>query len=321
MESPDPPGILVSIIIPYVDEMDYLHESLASAINQQDSPAEIILICNNTTAIAPDITKPPFHHPSIRWYHEPQRGSAYARNRGLVESKGKWIQFLDVDDLLLPGKIRKQIECGEADIIASPHTYLFLSQKKVPSAWEPHDIWAGLLSSRLGSTSSMLWSRNALTKAGGWNPEYLYSQEYELMFRILQQGGTIRTCDEHLTIVRERPSGSISKSPANHPITGIKLRKQVWAYLVDHKMETAARWAAFQTYVFRNLRALYIREPQQAMALHRKYFSQGAFQPRMRSIPVYGVLYQLFGFESTEKIIASYRHLRDRYLPWLPRNK
>ncbi len=86
-------------------------------------------------------------------------------------------------------------------------------------------------------------------------------------------------------------------------------------------METAARWAAFQTYVFRNLRALYTKEPEQAMALHRKYFSEKAFHPRMRSIPAYGMLYKFFGFETTEKIIASYRNVRDKYLPWLPRNK
>ena len=135
---------MVSIIIPYIDEHDYLTEALASASGQEGVDVEIILVCNapgiseGFSPLLSDVKK-------VVFIHEPRTGSAFARNAGLHSAKGEWIQFLDVDDLLLKNKIKTQLQYPQADIVVSPHTFTFLNGKKIPSAWAPEDVWSALL--------------------------------------------------------------------------------------------------------------------------------------------------------------------------------
>lgn len=310
---------MVSIIIPYIDEHDYLADALASASDQHGFDAEIILVCNAHTL--PEGYNPiPEEGKGFVFIHEPRAGSAHARNAGLHAAKGEWVQFLDVDDLLLKNKIKTQLQYPQADIVVSPHIFTFLNGKKTPSAWAPEDFWAALLSSQLGSTSSMLWRRSALEKAGGWNTAYESNQEYELIFRILKAGFKIQACSENLTIVRERVSGSITKRTKHKPIIGIELREEIWKYLVEQNMATPERYLAFQKYVFKNLRALYIIDPNLARKIHTQYFTGTSFVPIVGGIRLYSTVYSLFGFDLTERMMAFYRYIRKHFIKSLPIN-
>lgn len=300
----------VSIIIPYIDEHDFLREAVASALAQEVDEKEVIVVCN-----APVI--PPGYDPlgiqflDIQFIHEPTAGSAFARNAGLRAAKGEWIQFLDVDDLLLPQKIQKQLANDNADVVLSPHIYQFVSGKKAASTWEPGDIWASLIAGHLGSTSSMLWRRSALLEVGGWNESFYRNQEYELLFRMLKAGQRILCCDDNLTLVREREQGSITKSTRYQPWAGIQLRENIWNYLQQHALTSPKRYDAFRKYIFKSIRALYVVNAEEAIGLHHKYFSDPPYSPHISHIPFYAILYKSLGFERTEKMMAQYRYLRD----------
>jgi hypothetical protein len=69
---------------------------------------------------------------------------------------------------------------------------------------ETGNIWKGLLISRLGRTSSFLWRRSAVLAVGGWNEAQTSSQEYELLFRMLQQNDTVAFCPVPHTLVYRR---------------------------------------------------------------------------------------------------------------------
>jgi glycosyltransferase involved in cell wall biosynthesis len=300
----------VSVIIPYINEHDFLREAVATALAQDVEDKELIVVCN-----APNIPKEydPLENnfKEAQFIHEPTPGSAFARNAGLRAAKGEWIQYLDVDDLLLPQKIKKQLAYDKADVVVSPHTYQFVSGKKAVSAWEPDDIWSGLIAGHLGSTSSMLWHRNALLEVGGWNENYYRNQEYELLFRMIKAGQRIVCCDNNLTIVRERIQGSITQSTRYKPWAGIELRKNIWSYLQQHALTSPRRYAAFQKYIFKSIRALYVVNAAEAISLHHQYFADAVYSPQVPHIPFYAFLYKSLGFERTEKMIGQYRYLRD----------
>jgi len=303
-------AIVVSIIIPFIDEHDFLLEAVSSALAQEVEEKEVIVVCN-VPSIADGYNPLSQNFNDIRFIHEPTPGSAFARNAGLRAAKGEWIQYLDVDDLLLPQKIKRQLANDKADVVVSPHTYQFVSGRKAASAWEPDDTWAALIAGHLGSTSSMLWRRSALLEVGGWNESFYRNQEYELLFRMLKNGQNVVCCDDYLTLVRERAQGSITKSTRYKPWAGIHLREDIWSYLQQHALTSPKRYDAFRKYIFKSIRALFVVNADEAISLHHKYFSDPPYSPQIPHIPFYPILYKSLGWERTEKMIAQYRYLRD----------
>ena len=302
---------MVSIIITYVDELDFLREAILSAKSQRQSSTEIIGVCNG---IEKQTLEKDF--PEVQWMHELRRGSFYARNSGLHKATGDWIQFLDVDDLLLPDKIANQLKyAGEkTGAIVSPHIFRTIKGKEISSKWIDEDAWTGLLNSGLGSTSSMLWNREAVLAVGGWSSKYQSHQEYDLLFRLLQQGFQIAFCKSADTIVRERQVGSITL--LTRPVRakeGIILRESMWEHIRKNSLQTPQRHNAFLQYMFRQLRGLYIVDRQGALALFNKYFASSGFHPEKPDIPFYSLVYRMLGFKRTEDLIAFYRSLRNKF--------
>lgn len=295
---------MVSIIIPYIDEYSYLKEALSSALLQSEIDLEVIVVCN-----APQVPHA-FEvegegSTKVHFVHEPRQGSAYARNAGLQIAKGEWIQYLDVDDLLLPDKIVHQLAATEADIVVSPHLYRYLSGKEEKSKWRCDDLWLGLLNSGLGSTTSMLWRREALLEVDGWNPGFSSHQEYELLFRLQVAGKRMVPVDRADSIVRQRKSGSITtNSQPVRAMEGIRLREAMWHHLVSINQDTPERFEAFRQYIFKQLRSYFRRESSTSMFLYHKYFAADPFTPKDMHIPGYHTLYKILGFEKTEKLLS-----------------
>ena len=96
---------LVSIIIPAYNARRLIGESIDSVLNQTYSNCEILVIDDGST----DGTRAFLQHrygDQIRYIYQKNQGRGAARNYGLRLARGKYIQFLDADDLILPDKIR-----------------------------------------------------------------------------------------------------------------------------------------------------------------------------------------------------------------------
>lgn len=312
---------MTSIIITYIDEHDFLKEAVESVLEQKGIEMEVIVVCNKPY-LPEDYDVLPELKSNFRFIHESKPGSAYARNAGLHNASGEWMQFLDVDDLILQDKIVHQSKHTDADVVLSPHIYQFINGKKQPSKWTPDDLWVGILDSGLGSTSSMLWKRKSLISAGGWNTEYKSHQEYELLFRMASKGYTIIPETQYETIVRERTSGSLTQQTKSFRAEeGIKLRENIWSYLETQKLANPERLDAFRQYIFKQIRATYRRDPKGTEIIFKKYFSDFGFTPQNIGIPFYTWIYRALGFTNTESLFHFYSEMRDKYLPILPKNK
>jgi len=289
-------------------------------MDQDISDAEIIVVCNNPVINDQSSLFPCGKFP-VTWLHVADPGSAPARNKGLQSAKGEWIQFLDADDILLPGKISGQLGLAGNGAVVSPHIYRHVDGKMERSKWLGDDIWKGLLNSGLGSTSSMLWHRQSVQDVGGWSASYQSHQEYELLFRLAAAGFSIKAKYDDKTIVRERKAGSITKQ--TRPVRakeGIRLREEMWNYIKNKSLVTRERKVAFLQYIFRQLRGLSRTDFKEAMKLYAQYFSHEQFAPQNIGFPFYDVLYRLMGFRTTEKLLGLYAKMRDRHFPFLPKN-
>ena len=105
---------LVSIIMPSYNTAQYITASIASVQKQTYSNWELIIVDDCSTDNTDEIVKPFLSDTRIRYLkNEVNSGAAVSRNRALREAKGKWIAFLDSDDLWLPEKLEKQISFME----------------------------------------------------------------------------------------------------------------------------------------------------------------------------------------------------------------
>jgi glycosyltransferase involved in cell wall biosynthesis len=69
---------------------------------------EVVLVDDGSTDGTRDIASS--LEPNVRVLIGPHRGVSSARNRGISETRGDWIVFLDADDLLLPDTLRKRLD-------------------------------------------------------------------------------------------------------------------------------------------------------------------------------------------------------------------
>ena len=101
---------LVSIIMPSYNTASYIASSIQSVLDQTIKDWELIIVDDCSTDNTEDIIKPFLNDERIRLIkNEKNSGAAVSRNRALRETKGKWVAFLDSDDLWEPEKLEKQI--------------------------------------------------------------------------------------------------------------------------------------------------------------------------------------------------------------------
>ncbi|MDV5037617.1 glycosyltransferase family 2 protein [Vibrio diabolicus] len=101
---------LVSIVMPSYNSSRFIAESIESALNQSHTNLELIIVDNLSTddslAIAREYAK---KDPRVRVYECDKKGAAHARNVGIDNAKGRYLAFLDSDDIWTSTKLDCQL--------------------------------------------------------------------------------------------------------------------------------------------------------------------------------------------------------------------
>ena len=101
----------VSIIMPNYNSARFLDETILSVIGQSYRDWELLIVDDCSTDSSLEIIKK-FQLQDDRIHliiNDKNRGAAYSRNIALKHATGKWVAFLDSDDVWLPEKLEKQI--------------------------------------------------------------------------------------------------------------------------------------------------------------------------------------------------------------------
>ena len=104
---------LISIITPVYNAEEYIEQTIQTILNQTYQNWELLLVDDcSTDQSATIIQRYQIEEPNRIQYHrmETNSGAAQSRNRGIEEAKGKYIAFIDADDLWEPTKLACQIE-------------------------------------------------------------------------------------------------------------------------------------------------------------------------------------------------------------------
>lgn len=101
---------LVSIIMPSYNTGRFMRDTIESVLAQSYTNWELIIVDDCSTDDTDQIVEQYLTDNRITYIkNETNSGAALSRNRALREAKGKWIAFLDSDDLWEPNKLEKQI--------------------------------------------------------------------------------------------------------------------------------------------------------------------------------------------------------------------
>ena len=111
---------LVSIIMPSYNTAEYISSAINSVVSQSYPNWELIIVDDCSTDKTENIISQYLPEKRIRYLKNDRNvGAAETRNRALREAKGKWIAFLDSDDMWHSEKLMKQIHFME------DHNYFF----------------------------------------------------------------------------------------------------------------------------------------------------------------------------------------------------
>ncbi len=182
---------LVSTIIPVHNRAKVLREAVHSVLEQTHRPIEIVIVDDGSTddtgTVADDLAAG--HPGQIRVLHQPNAGPGTARQRGLEASGGRYVQFLDSDDLLLPGKFAAQVAALEA----RPECQICYGRSfEEDHSFDPprregpiratgtrqERLFPRLLVERWWTTSSPLYRRDLLDRIGPWQP-WINEEDWE----------------------------------------------------------------------------------------------------------------------------------------------
>ena len=101
---------LISIIMPSFNTGKYITETIESVLAQSYKNWELIIVDDCSSDNTDEIVSTYLSDDRIHYLkNEKNSGAAFSRNIALRKAKGKWIAFLDSDDLWMPEKLEKQL--------------------------------------------------------------------------------------------------------------------------------------------------------------------------------------------------------------------
>jgi GT2 family glycosyltransferase len=108
-------GRLVSVIIPTYNYGHFIAEALESLRAQTCGDWECVVVDDGSTDDTEEVVaRVAAADPRVRYLRQPNQRQAVAKNTGLAASTGRYVQFLDADDLLEPRKLERQAAFLEA---------------------------------------------------------------------------------------------------------------------------------------------------------------------------------------------------------------
>ena len=131
---------LISIIMPSYNTGRFIKDTVESVLKQSYSNWELIIVDDCSTDDTDDVIKPYLTDERIRYIKNAvNSGAAISRNLALKEAKGRWIAFLDSDDLWEVQKLEKQISFMKENGYAFSYTDYMI---QLNGKWLPY-IYTG----------------------------------------------------------------------------------------------------------------------------------------------------------------------------------
>ncbi len=207
---------LVSIIVPFYENIELLKKAIKSVLNQKFKNYELIIINDKKDILNINFLKKlKKKSKKIKIiYNSKNIGAGHSRNKGIKLSKGKYIAFLDSDDQWKKNKLFEQIKIMEKKKYLASHTsykIVDLKNKSLSERTAKNLDYFKLLKSCDIGLSTVVLSKKILNNFNDPFPSLKTKEDYVLWLKIAKKGLTFYGVNKTLTIWRNTPN-SLSKS-------------------------------------------------------------------------------------------------------------
>ena len=178
----------VSVIIPTYQLAHLVGQTIDSVLAQTYTDYEIIVVNDGSTDNTKEVLAS--YGDRITVIHQENQGAAAARNAGIMATRGKYIAFLDHDDLWLPNKLEKQIAYLESNpkigLVYSDtfffneegvYPYTFAQANNIPPV---QHCWTLFVRNSIMSCSVVVVRRECLDEVGLFDATTVPCDDYDM---------------------------------------------------------------------------------------------------------------------------------------------
>ena len=220
---------LVSVIIPYFKKKNFIDQSISSVLNQSYSNIEIIIVYDDEEKSDLEYLRKIYNsNKKIKIIvNEKNIGAGFSRNKGIREAKGKYVCFIDSDDIWKKEKIENQLNYMKKNNYKISHTSYeiindnneIIGNRKAKDFYNVKDI---LTSCDIG-LSSVILEKDLITDQIQFS-NLKTKEDFVLWLKILKAKVTIGGLDENFLLWR-KTKNSLSSSIIQKLFDGFRVYK------------------------------------------------------------------------------------------------
>jgi glycosyltransferase involved in cell wall biosynthesis len=200
--------VCVSVIIPTFNSSAYIAESVESILRQTYQDFEIIIVDDGSS----DGTRRIIERyagrsgKTIRCLYQNNRGPGAARNHGMRYAQGKFIAFLDADDVWMPAKLSKQVSVmnnyPDIGLVYCDNYFVDKERRVLPDSAHRHALPSGDITLQFFYryfmfTSAVLARRFCIEQTGFFREDIFVGEDYHYFIRLCY-GRMVGLVDEKL---------------------------------------------------------------------------------------------------------------------------
>ncbi|MHB0997839.1 MAG: glycosyltransferase family 2 protein [Armatimonadota bacterium] len=247
----------MTVLIAVYNRPDYLKQSLQSVLDQTFTDYEIIVVDD----CSPEDIISQYNLPdSVRLIRLPRNHglAAPGRNVGIKEARGKYIAFLDADDVWLPEKLESAVRLLEANpdaglvyshMIITDDSLVPLQEQQKPQPVSDNPLRQIIINNFIGSPSYIMAPRDVLLEAGGFDEELPTSSDRDMWIKILKYRHPIFDPEPH--VLYRKHQDQLSRDMIKRYTAHIKIFRNLleWAGVERKDIIVLVRRRLCRTYV------------------------------------------------------------------------
>jgi len=200
-------SVKISIITPSYNQGQFLEETILSVLSQDYPNFEYVIIDGGSIDNSIDIIKK-YEDKLTFWVSEPDKGQAYAINKGLRRSTGEILKWINSDDYLLPRSLSIAAKAFDEDNdrigVAYGFCHMVEREGKLIEERKCVNFNADILryGQNLFAQPASFFHRRVIEKIGLLNENLSYAMDYEYWIRAYEAGFTFKSIKTSLAAFR-----------------------------------------------------------------------------------------------------------------------